>query len=347
MNKIASFLILTLISTVSFAQMKTNKVQFGDEKILARCSFRGAVVKNNTAIVSGSEGKVFKANFNEMPLQWKLLTVPGCDTLQFRDVAILNEQVILLMSAGEGKSAQIWKSTDGGERWKKQYQNLKDKAFFNGFDFWDEQQGVLISDPIDEQVYLLQTKDGGDNWQRLKSESLPVLQGKEYGFAASGSGIQCFENGKIRIGTGGNVARIFSSNNYGESWEVKETPILQGKDSQGIFSIDFLNERQAIAVGGDYATDTLAGKNLITLNEDWIITAASNHIKYKSCIKYLNEEVILITGTSGTAISYNNGKSWAYLKELKGYHTIDFDKKSNKGVLAGSEGRVLTFWLVE
>jgi len=346
MYKIISFLLLVLISTLSFAQLKTNKVNFGEEVVLAaECSFRGAAVKNNMAVVSGSNGKVFKAELGEKPLQWNLLTVPGCDTLQFRDVAILNDTTIILMSAGEGKSSQIWKSTNTGKRWEKKYHNLKDKAFFNGFDFWNDKQGVLISDPIDRHVYLLQTKDGGSSWYRLKSKSLPTLYTKEYGFAASGTGIQCFGDGKIRIGTGGNVARIFSSNDYGKNWQVEKTPILQGKDSEGIFSIDYLNAKQAIAVGGDYANDTLAGNNLITLNESWEVTDTSKNVKFKSCIKFITEKIILTTGTSGTAITYNGGESWAYVEELKGYHTIAFDKTTNKGVLAGSEGRVLAFWI--
>lgn len=119
MNKIILSLTLIVFSTFSFAQMKTNKVKFGEEVILADCSFRGAAVANNIAVVSGSNGKVFKALLNEEAPQWNLLKVPGCDTLQFRDVAILSDQVILLMSAGQGKSAQIWKSKDGGKLWKK------------------------------------------------------------------------------------------------------------------------------------------------------------------------------------------------------------------------------------
>lgn len=334
-----------LFSTVGLAQMKTDTIKFGQEVELAECSFRGAAVAHNMALVSGSNGIVFKAQLNTKPLQWRLLKIPKSDTLQFRDVTILNQQTILLMSAGEGKSAQIWKSNDAGSSWTKVYQNLLDKAFFNGFDFWNDKEGVLISDPIDSYVYLLQTNDGGSTWQRIQSTSLPVLKGKEYGFAASGTGLQCFGNGKIRLGTGGAVARIFSSDDYGENWKVEETPILQGKASQGIFSIDYLNKKQAIAVGGDYANDTIAGSNIIQLNEKWLVKKAAQKLKFKSCVKYLGEDIILTTGTSGTSISYDAGESWAYIEKIKGYHTIAFDKTVNKGFMAGSDGRVLEFWL--
>jgi len=345
MFKLVTGIAFILFSSFSFAQMKTGKVQFGEEIVLADCSFRGVAIAHNMAVVSGSAGKVFKASLNENSLQWKLLTINSLDTLEFRDVAILNEQIILLMSAGEGTASQIWKSVDGGERWKKEFQNTNEKAFFNGFDFWDNKRGVLLGDPVDKHIFLMQTNDGGSSWEKIVSKNLPYVKGKEYGFAASGTSIQCFEASKIRIGTGGDVARIIGSNDGGKSWEIQETPILQGNPSQGIFSIDYLNEEQAIAVGGDYAIDTLAGTNLISLKEDWLVTDASEIIKFKSCVKYLTDEIILITGTSGTAISYDGGESWVYLKELKGYHTIAFNKQLNRGILAGSEGSVLEFWL--
>ena len=63
------------------------------------------------------------------------------------------------------------------------------KAFFDGFDFWDEKNGILISDAIDDKLYLLATEDGGESWNRVGAETLPPLEEGEYGFAASGTGI--------------------------------------------------------------------------------------------------------------------------------------------------------------
>lgn len=338
-----------LFPIFSTAQMQTYSIHFGDEIQLETTSFRGADFNHDIAIVSGSNGKVFKASSSNETLLWEMLTLPSsCDSLQFRDVAILSETDFLLMSAGEGELAQIWKSTDGGKQWHKVYQNVLEKAFFNGFDFWDDKRGVLISDPIDDKVYLLKTKDAGNTWQRIHSKSLPVLKDKEYGFAASGTGIQCFDDGNIAVGTGGSVARIFRSKNYGKSWQVSSTPILQGADSKGIFSIHFLNEQLAIAVGGDYANDQLAGNNVVQLNANgvWENIAAAKNVRFQSCVQILNEDWIIATGTSGTVISKDAGLSWINAEGVKGYHTIAYKPSLKRGFMAGSEGRVVEFWFV-
>ncbi len=359
MKKWTAYLLYLLIAPnfLTYAQnltpnmkMQTNTytIHFDKEIELGNTSFRGADFKDGIALVSGSHGKIFKANANSQPLNWQKLSLPkNCDSLQFRDVAILNKATFLLMSAGEGASAQIWKSTNAGEQWNKVYQNFLEKAFFNSFDFWDDQRGLLISDPIDDHVYLLETKDAGNTWQRLQSDQLPMLIDKEYGFAASGTGIQCFGNGNIVVGTGGAVARIFHSMDYGKSWQVNKTPIVQGANSQGIFSVHFFNDDVGLAVGGDYANDQLAGSNVARFHKGgtWVGVSSTKNVLYKSCVKILNESFIIATGTSGTVISNDAGASWHDVDTIKGYHTIAYDENFQRGFLAGSEGRVLEFWV--
>jgi len=197
MKKFYLLSLYNLFIIICTAQMQTYTIHFGNEIQLNQTSFRGADFAQDIALVSGNNGQVFKALSTGDTLRWEKFSLPlDCDSLQFRDVAVLSETGFLLMSAGEGELAQIWKTTDGGKQWEKVYQNQLEKTFFNGFDFWDDKHGVLISDPIDNWVYLLETKDAGNTWQRLQSKSLPVLMDKEYGFAASGTGIQCFEEGK-------------------------------------------------------------------------------------------------------------------------------------------------------
>ena len=48
-------------------------------------------------------------------------------------------------------------------------------------------------------------------------------------------------------------ARILKSNDYGKTWEVYNTPIVQGKGPQGIYSLDFYDMNHGIIVGGDYS----------------------------------------------------------------------------------------------
>lgn len=200
----------------------------------SNASFRGIAVKNEKeAWVCGTNGTVLKTT--DGGKYWQKIQVPGADSLDFRDMELLNEHTILLMSAGTGKSSQIHKSTDDGATWKAVYINEMPDAFFDGFDFWDENTGILISDPIDEKLYLLKTEDGGEHWERAGTETLPALEKGEYGFAASGTGIFTYGNQKVWIATGGANARVFYSPDQGENWEVFKTPMINGKPSTGSF----------------------------------------------------------------------------------------------------------------
>jgi photosystem II stability/assembly factor-like uncharacterized protein len=66
----------------------------------------------------------------------------------------------------------------------------------------------------------------------------------------------------IWFGTGGRVARVFHSTDRGQTWQVTNTPILQGPDSAGIFSIAFRDATHGVIAGGDYKHPYQDGPNL-------------------------------------------------------------------------------------
>jgi hypothetical protein len=45
---------------------------------------------------------------------------------------------------------------------------------------------------------------------------------------------------------------VFRSNDGGVTWKVADTPIMTGVASAGIFSLAFSDEKNGVAVGGDY-----------------------------------------------------------------------------------------------
>jgi len=102
-----------------------------------------------------------------------------------------------------------------------------------------------------------------------------------------------------------------------------------------------------MAVGGDYANDQLAESNIVQLNANgvWKTVKTANEVRFKSCVRWLNEQLIIATGTSGTVISKDAGKSWVYVDGIKGYHTIGYQPDLKRGFMAGSEGRVIEFWV--
>jgi len=338
---IFGLLIFSLLSCQKETVQK--QILFEAEDTLQSCSFRGSAMGEKHILLSGSYGVVYKYNFQNK--SWIKIENPEFDSLDFRDVEILNENDWVLMSSGNGKESVVFRTKDAGKAWEKTFENKYDQAFFNGMDFWTGMQGVIISDPIDEKAYMLKTDDGGMTWNRLANDQIPILEKGEYGFAASGSGIQTFGEGYLRIATGGDIARIFSSNDYGENWEIQNLPIVQGVNSKGIYSIDYYNENLALAAGGDWMIDSLKGNNLVKTENgfEWNSPVGSMDLGFISCVKFLTMEIVLATGTYGTAVSYDSGNTWEYRSQLDGYHTIAFNTKSGRGILAGGKGRVRIF----
>lgn len=78
-----------------------------------------------------------------------------------------------------------------------------------------------------------------ETWKELHTENLPKVADSIYAFAASGTGIQCLENGIVYFGTGGNAALLYKSVDWGNTWQRQPTPLISGTESSGIFSIDF------------------------------------------------------------------------------------------------------------
>ena len=121
---------------------KTPEIQI--QQSGSKASFRGIGVKNaNEAWVSGTDGTVLRTI--DGGEHWLKVDIVGIDTLDFRDLELLNDHTILLMSIGPGTSSQIFKSADNGENWKVVYVNYEPDAFFDGFDFWDEKSKSLKS----------------------------------------------------------------------------------------------------------------------------------------------------------------------------------------------------------
>ncbi len=340
-----SFLLFLFLLACQAEKENNNQpsLHFDKETVLAEASFRGADTGFGMMLLSGSNGTVFLSENNK----WKALSVPNADSLDFRDAAILNDSTLLLLSAGNSNKSTIYKSTDKGKKWRLVFTNTFELAFFDGFDFWDEQNGVIISDAIDDKLYLLATTDAGETWNRIGEQSLPPLIKGEYGFAASGTGIITTNNTTIDIVTGGSKARLFSSSDKGQTWTVKNLPIRSGNPSSGIFSIDFWDAKTGIAAGGNYAQDSLANDNVsVTTNgESWTNPIDAKKIAFMSCVQFLTKDIILATGTSGTSISTDAGQHWEYIVEQPGYHTIAFDRNTKKGFLAGSKGRAVFFEL--
>ena len=305
-------------------------------------SFRGiSAVDEKIAWVSGTNGSCLRTV--DGGLSWQAATVPGADSLDFRDVHAVDENRAYLMSAGPGKRSRIYKTIDGGQNWQLQFLNTIPEGFLDGIAFWDEKPGLAYGDPLERHLFILKATNGGATWHRIANQNIPPVMESEYSFAASGTGIAV--HGKNAwISTRGAAARVFRSTDRGESWTVASTPFVNG-ESAGIFSLAFREAQNGIAIGGDYRKPD-AGENNLARTTDggqtW--TLVNGHsVEYRSCVQYIPGTLALVSvGPSGSDISVDDGLTWTKLDTL-GYHTLSFAPGTKVGWAAGADGRIAKF----
>ncbi|WP_437918935.1 WD40/YVTN/BNR-like repeat-containing protein [Sphingobacterium sp. LRF_L2] len=328
-------LLLVLFSTFLQAKLSiAQKIEILTQ--LDHTSFRGVqVYKNNCIWVSGNNGTVGKST--DKGHTWSWVSPKGYEKYDFRDIEILSEKEVIIVSAGS--PAVVLKTINGGLSWKEVYRDDRPEIFLDGVSFRGS-EGFIIGDPIDGLFQLLQSKDRGNTWTDVSNFMFLIADNEEAVFAASGTSIQ-YLNNNLWIGTGGASANIFKRNEKARTMDKYPCPILQGKSSQGIFSIDFLNDNIGIVVGGDYLNDkNVENTVLLTFDggKNWENPTKSTN-GFKSSVKYINSKVLIATGTSGTDISTDGGNQWNNISLLS-FNSLATAKNRSEVYLVGSDGSI-------
>jgi photosystem II stability/assembly factor-like uncharacterized protein len=321
-----------LISLLLFAFMfcSTAQAQWQQQKIDTKASLRGlSVVSEKIIWASGTGGTFLKTT--DGGKSWTIGKVPGAEKLDFRDVEAFDAQTAYLLSIGEGENSRIYKTTDGGATWKMQFKNTNPKAFFDAIAFWDKNNGIAMSDPVDGK-YLLMTTTDGETWKALANDKMPPAKDGEAAFAASGTCLITSGKSDVFLVSGGTDARVFRSNNRGLSWFVSDTPIVKGTAGSGIFSIAMFDRKKGVIVGGNYEKPNEAGNNLALTNDGgktW--TAGKGLTGYRSGVAYIDKKTLVAVGSNGDDFSLDGGKTWANYKEATGVENKDFNAVQAKG----------------
>jgi len=194
--------------------------------------------------------------------------------------------------------------------------------------FWNDEEGIAMGDPVDNCISIIITRDGGKTWKKISCEDLPIAAEGEAAFAASNSNI-AIQGDKTWILSGGLRSRVFFSADKGASWEVFDTPIIQGTATQGGYSMDFYNENKGFIIGGDYTKpDENQANKAITKDggKTWDLVAVGQEPGYKSSVRYVpgkNGEELIAVGFTGISYSKDAGKKWENLSS-EGFYTIRF-----------------------
>lgn len=307
----------------------------------AAVSIRGlSVVDDKVIWVSGSNGTVGRSV--DGGNTWKWMKVKGFEKNDFRDIEAFDAATAVIMSIAD--PSYILKTYDGGDTWKIVFEDRRKGMFLDAMEFWNEQSGIVIGDPVNGSIFIARTFDGGDTWQKLPEANYPLAQEGEAMFAASGTNIRALSLSEAVFVTGGKQSRVFIRD------QQITLPLLQGKETTGANSIAVYNNKkrkaamQMVVVGGDFAADTIASQNAALSSDGgktWNQPQTPPH-GYRSCVEYITGKRLIACGTSGVDISEDGGKNWRLIS-TQSFHVCRKAKNGKAVFLAGKGGKIASF----
>jgi len=322
------YLLLFLMLTTVCSQSQTVQVLSTGTKT----SIRGlSVVDDKTVWVSGSNGTVGRSLDGGVTFIWMI--VKGFEKTDFRDIEAFNETDAIIMGISE--PAYLLRTNDGGKNWQVVFENKDKGMFLDAMEFWNEQSGIVIGDPMDGRFFIARTFDGGNSWQGIPTNIRPVADSGEACFASSGTNIRKLNKKEAIFITGGLVSSVMLRSNK------IALPLIGGKESTGANSIAIKNKNTWMIVGGDFTT-----KDSTTLNAVLTKNGGKTFIKpttpptgYRSCVEYIRKKQWIACGLNGADITNDDGHTFTNISK-ESFHVVRKAKKGKAVFFAGNGGKI-------
>lgn len=288
-------------------------------------------VDGTVAWASGTGGTVLRTT--DGGAHWQRCATPDADkdgaTLDFRGVQAWDAQTAIVMASGPGDESRLYKTTDACKTWELL---LKNPDAPNGFfdSFWmypNYKVGIVLGDPVNRRIVVLETHDGGARWKSDASSGLSIDGMSIGGFAASNSLLAQTRSGYMYgfVVGGKSGSYYFQRNSSFDNWGRVALPLAGNSESAGPFAFAMRSTRAKctdcvdpvdysfIAVGGDYtkpndSTGTAARTSDGGLH--WTASTTPPH-GYRSAVQWSPSLKAWITvGTNGSDISRDDGRTW-------------------------------------
>lgn len=288
---------------------------------------RAVAAKGNKIFIGNSDGYIYRLNTrngkskvitkNALP-ELRDIEVTGCRKLVAMQSADTSSMIVI-----SGKKETVFKVS-------------KHPVFLDGMDILPSGKGFMMGDPVKGDFSLYKTADHGKSWQEIEPK---LHAGKgEAGFAASGTNVQCINDSTFIFVSGGMQSHFFKTTNSGKNWSITLLPFERSEGS-GAFSMHFMDERQGVAVGGDYAQPAKS-QNTCFYTRDGGMTWTASQIPprgYRSCVTEWKGD-LFACGTNGIDRSEDGGVTWGRYKDG---NYIAFVIAKGKLYVTMPEGRIL------
>jgi len=327
MKYLSLFVFLALLSCKS-----TYKILERKDIFLDSLSIRAIYPTINGVWFGGTNSKAGFISFqNEAETKIVKLQKENTD---FRSMAYANSSIYVL-NAGTPANMYALNTFGNSATSNLIYSETGEKVFYDSM-FIDAKTGlgIVIGDPTEDCLSIILTENSGKNWKKIPCNKLPKTVDGEAAFAASDTNVKIVD-GVIFIISGGTKSRLFTSEDKGITWQVFDTPIIQGEAMTGAFSMDFYNKRKGIIVGGNYENQKDTSINKATTNDrgkTWKIVSKDNAFGYASCVQFMPKsrgKVLYTCGISGVYYSTNFGEKWTKILEDTDFYTLRFSGKNN------------------
>ena len=286
------------------------------------------VINKHKVVYAGSNGDIVFFSDDKKPTA---IHIKHQDSIRpnFRSIASNGKAIFALII---GNPALLYRISDGKATLK--YTENHEKVFYDALQFFDDNlHGIAVGDPTDNCASILLTADAGATWHKVPCSKLPEFEEGEAFFAASNTNIKTIGS-TVWIASGGKKARILKSDDFGTTWQVYNTPIIQGEGPKGIYSIDFVDKNNGIAIGGDYSKPLANKANKAITNDGgktWSLIADKQNPNYKSCVQYVpntDGKEVFAVGKTGVSFSNDGGLTWTDISK-DAYYAIQFVDKNN------------------
>lgn len=319
--------ILLLLAAIFISKVQSQKVLIIADG--TKTSFRGLSIKGRSIWVSGSGGTVGRSTDDGQTWQWH--TINGHEKTEFRDVEALDDKTAIVM--GIASPAYILKTTDGGQTWALVYENKDTAMFLDAMAFKNAREGVVIGDPVDNKIFVAETKDGGNTWQPTNKLRLPEPRPGEAFFAASGTNIIWTPSGYCIV-SGGAASRFFARG------KAVKLPTTQGQQMTGANGIAAQGSMRLVA-SGDYNNRNKTDSAFVYSHDGgqtWQLPEVMP-AGYRSAVCFTGKNTAITCGISGIDITDNGGRHWKKISD-ESFNTCAYSKETQTVFFVGNNGRI-------